>query len=60
MKAEQRIVALKRISKEMGLGGEINQEVRERLSEELFMISGARASELFAEEREGEFEEDDA
>jgi len=60
MTPENRELALKRLSKEMGLGGEINESVRQRLVEEMYMISGPRLVDLFGAELEGEFEEDDA
>lgn len=60
MTPEDRKLALKRLSKEMGLGGEINESVRQKLVEEMYMISGPRLIDLFGEELEGEFEEDEA
>ena len=60
MTPEERNLALKRLSKEMGFGGEINESVRKKLVEEMYMISGPRLIALFGEELEGEFEEDEA
>ena len=56
MNKKQKKAALKKVSREIGFKGEINEEVEKALKRKMFLISPRNASKLWDEE---DIEDDD-